>query len=203
MRRILIFAGGIAAFLVQLSTAHAQHLIVQEPTLETFGVGTTVSVPDRGRRFVAGSGSSAASRSSYGPFRSGTNIGLSQQASGLSVGVYVHDMAEMDRHILAGAERSRERTVLPKDAERAYETLRVGVAGGTVTNGAQSATVAAATRRALPGVPPDAGPSAERLLDRARQAESTGKRELALAYLRTARNMGSPEARQEIARLSR
>jgi hypothetical protein len=47
------------------------------------------------------------------------------------------------------------------------------------------------------------GPSPEKLLERARQAESAGKRELALAYLRVARDQGSSEARQEFERLTR
>jgi hypothetical protein len=51
--------------------------------------------------------------------------------------------------------------------------------------------------------PADAGPPAEKLLDRARQAESAGKRGLALAFLRTARDAGSAEAGKEIDRLSK
>ena len=47
------------------------------------------------------------------------------------------------------------------------------------------------------------GPSIEKLLDRAREAESAGKRELALAYLRTARDQGSIDATNEIDRLRR
>ena len=47
------------------------------------------------------------------------------------------------------------------------------------------------------------GPSAEKLLDQARQAEAAGKQGLALAYLRAARDRGSVPAQKEIDRLSR
>jgi hypothetical protein len=52
-------------------------------------------------------------------------------------------------------------------------------------------------------VPADAGAAPEKLLDRARQAESAGKRGLALACLRTARDAGSVAAGKEIDRLSK
>ncbi len=207
MRRILIFGGcGCLMMAVRLPAAQAQNLTVQEPTLETFGVGTTVSVPDRGRISVAGSGRSAASRSSFGPLRSGTNIGLSNQASGLSVGATVHDLAEMDRRILAGAERSRSsraQVELSASADRAYETLRSRTGARSFADVAQSTNSRLAVPRASgPSSQVAEGPTAERLLDRARQAESNGKRALALAYLRSAQEAGSAEARHEIERLS-
>jgi hypothetical protein len=52
-------------------------------------------------------------------------------------------------------------------------------------------------------VPVDAGPSPEKLLARAKEAESAGKRGLALAFLRTARDAGSVDAEKEIDRLSK
>jgi hypothetical protein len=205
MRHAVVIVGCATALFVQLPAAHAQRLTVQQPILETFGVGTTVSVPDRGRMHIAGSSRSLASRSNYGPLRSGTNMGLSQQSSGVSVGVYVHDLAEMDRRILAGAELSRssqERTVLPDGAEQAYETLRTSARGRSLVNWAQNTNRLAAARTIVPNVTAVEGPSADRLLDRARQAESNGKRQLALAYLRSARDLGSAEARHKIERLS-
>lgn len=205
MRRIMVVVGCMCGLLMQISAAQAQRLTVQEPTLETFGVGTTVSVPDRGQMSVAGSGRSAASRSSFGPLRSGTNLGLSSQASGLSVGAYVHDLREMDRRILAGAQQSRsvrDQAALPVAADRAYETLRNGATAKTFADVAQSTSPTAASRTKAQITQAAEGPSAERLLGRAREAESNGKRELALAYLRTARDLGSREAGQEIVRLT-
>jgi hypothetical protein len=66
---------------------------------------------------------------------------------------------------------------------------------------AASGAVASKTPVLRETTPPD-GPSAEKLLDRARQAEASGKRQLALAYLRVARDQGSAPAQKEINRLS-
>ena len=88
-------------------------------------------------------------------------------------------------------------------AERAYEILPTRSTERNVVNGAQSAIVTARSRApASPYAPAAAGLSSEKLLDRARQAESAGQRGLALAYLRTARDSGSVEAGKKIDRLA-
>ncbi|MBI3862973.1 MAG: hypothetical protein HY290_13865 [Planctomycetia bacterium] len=206
MRRIAIFAVCISVILIRIPAAQAQKISVQQPSLETFGVATTVSVPDRGGLYVGGSGRAAAARSMYGPLRTGTNLGTSARAGGLAVSAYVHDLDESDRQILAAAGRtrtSRNESVLSPEAARAYATLQ---SNGTARNFAQSPpgrdAVDSQPRSTSPAELAKIGPSAERLLDRARAAESNGKRELALAYLRSARDLGSNEARVEIARLS-
>ena len=105
----------------------------------------------------------------------------------------------------AGAERShsaRGSATLPDSADRAYEALRSGTASQTFADGTHSTHLSVASRENAPASQAAEGPSAERLLDRARQAESNGKRKLALAYLRTARDLGLPEARHEIERIS-
>jgi hypothetical protein len=89
-------------------------------------------------------------------------------------------------------------------AERAYESLRSGADERDVANGAERAVVAAGSSTTKsPAVPVDAGPSPEKLLARAKEAESAGKRGLALAFLRTARDAGSVDAEKEIDRLSK
>jgi len=199
----------IAVCLAHAPGAFAQKLTVQEPSFETFSVGTTVSAPDRGRVSVGGVSRARASRSTYGfgPLRSGANMGLSSQATSLGVGVRIHDLAEMDRQALRAAEhtrRSREDVALSPSAERAYETLRSRPAERDVVSGAASAIVAAGPPRpGNPAAQAESGPTPERLLDRAREAESAGKRGLALAFLRTARDAGSVAAGKEIDRLSK
>jgi hypothetical protein len=198
---------GVAVFLAQAPGAFAQRISVQQPSIETFSVGTTVSAPDRGRVSVGGVGRSRSSRSTFGPFRSGTNMGLSSQSTSLGVGVRIHDLAELDRQARHAAERSRsarDDVALSPSAERAYATLRDRSAARDVANGTGSVIVAKEPQAHAEGHADDtAGPSAKRLLDRARQAESAGKRGLALAYLRTARDAGSVEAGKEIDRLSK
>lgn len=190
------------------AAAQAQRMTVQEPSFETFGAGTTVSVPDRGRISVAGSSRGAMSRSTFGPFRSGTNMGLSGQATSSGVEVQIHDMAELDQRALAAAAKSRKskaQAVLPPAADRAYETLQgraisrdlaEGPAGGAV------ATVRDAPETTEKPAAPD-GPSVEKLLARAKEAEAAGKRSLAQTYLRSARDLGSNSAEAELARFSR
>lgn len=207
MRHIAIALGCVSSLLVQVPAAFAQIATVQEPSLETFGVGTTVSVPDRGRMSLGGVGRSAASRSIYGPIRTGTSMGLSTQGSGLSVQARVHDLAEMDRATLESAERSRksrDEVRLSESAEHAYDTLRSGRHTRAVAKTAPGAVGASAADEPDRTIrEPAAGPSTEKLLDRARQAETAGKRELALAWLRAARDKGSTDAQNEIDRLLR
>jgi hypothetical protein len=131
-------------------------------------------------------------------------VGWSQQASGASVGVYVQDLEEMDRRILADAERARNprtRGSVSAEADRAYETLRGGNSNRMPAEGANRAVARTATQeKAANAVDPDV-PSASQLMEKARRAEANGKRSLALAFFRTARDMGSEEAREEIDRL--
>jgi hypothetical protein len=127
MRRLALLTGIICLLAVPASSARAQRVTVQQPTFETFGVGTSVSVPDRGRASLGGVRRSAAARSSRGPIRAGTNIGLSNQATSTGVSVYVQDLAEMDQQVLAQAERSRAARNAATDsqaADRAYATLQ-------------------------------------------------------------------------------
>jgi len=207
MLRLPMTFAGIAVWLTLAPWAFAQHIAIQEPSLETFGVGTTVSAPDRGRVSLGGVSRGRSSRSTYGPFRSGTNMGLSSQATSVGVGVRVHDLAELDRQALNAADkvrRARDDVALSPAAERAYETLRARSAARDVARGGESAIVGA--ERQAPGSPNariTSGPPPEKLLDRARQAEAAGKRGLALAFLRTARDAGSVEAEKEIDRLSK
>src|SRR5260221_14179162 len=97
----------IALAFSRLPMAAAQQIGVQQPSVESFGVGTTVSAPDRGRTSLGGVGRSAASRAMYGPIRTGTSMGLSSQGSGMSIGAGIHDLAEMDRAALDAAGKAR------------------------------------------------------------------------------------------------
>jgi hypothetical protein len=207
MRRLIAALGCVSILLAQFSSrASAQKITVQEPSLETFGVGTTVSVPDRGRMSLGGVGRGAASRSISGPFRRGTSMGLSSQGSGLSVGVRVQDLAELDRATLDAAVRARKArddVQLPAGAEHAFKTLQSRQPERDVSSEAPSAVVGEVlAKREAKDVRAYEGPSQDKLLDRARQAETAGKRELALAYLRVARDRGSEEAKREIDRMS-
>jgi len=206
MRHIAIALGCVSTLLAAAPAVRAQQFAVQEPSLETFGVGTTVSVPDRGRTSLGGVRRSAAARAMYGPVRTGHSLGLSDQGTGLSLQARVHDLAEMDRAALDAADsarKARDNVPLSPAAEHAYETLR---ARRVVPDGAaaerSSVGMKTPTARALAVTSPAVGSAAEKLLDRARQSEADGKRQLALAYLRVARAQGSATAQKEIERLT-
>jgi len=188
--------------------ALAQRMTVQEPSFETFGAGTTVSVPDRGRTSVAGVSRGAASRSTFGPFRSGTNMGLSGQATSSGVEVQIHDMAELDQRALAAAAKSRrgkDQAVLSRSADRAYETLQARAISRDVKEEPRGGAVAEVRETPETTDRPAApdGPSVEKLLARAQEAEAAGKRGLAQTYLRSARDLGSRSAETELARITR
>lgn len=88
--------------------ALAQQIAVQQPVVETFSVGTTVSVPDRGSMFLGGVNSAVSGRSSYGPLRTNSALGWSRSASSATAHVFIHDLAAMDEAVLAAAGRSGE-----------------------------------------------------------------------------------------------
>lgn len=204
MRPVVITLGCFSSVLVGLSPARAQHIAVQEPSLETFGVATTVSVPDRGRMSLGGVRRSASARAMYGPVRTGHSMGFRDQGTGLSIQARVHDLAELDQAALEAADRTRkarEDVRLAPPAEHAYQTLR---ARRNLQDGANATPGAAATKTtsAPNEVRPREGLSADKLLERARQAEAAGKHQLALAWLKVARNQGAALAQQEIERLS-
>jgi hypothetical protein len=206
MRDPAISLASVCIFFVLLPAANAQQFVVQEPSLETFGVGTTVSVPDRGRASVGGVRQSAPSRAMYGPFRTGHSLGMSSHGSGLNIQARVHDLAELDRATLEAAEnarRAREDYSLSPAAQHAYEVLRARPNVPDAATGRLGTIGAKMPRAAEINANQADGPSAEKLLDRAREAEAVGKQGLALAYRRAARARGSTPAQKETLRLSR
>ena len=80
--------------------AHAQNITVQQPAFGRFSVGTTVSVPDRGSAFLGRVARAGEGRKSFGPFVRGSSVGLFREHSGVSAGVYIHDLREMDAYLL-------------------------------------------------------------------------------------------------------
>jgi hypothetical protein len=143
----------------------------------------------------------------YGPLRTGHSLGMSDQGTGLSIQARVHDLAEMDRAALeaaGSARRARDDVLLSPSAEHAYETLRArpNARDRAIAGPGAAGTKTPPGQEAKKNSPPE-GPSTEKLLDRARQAEAAGKRHLALAFLHAARDQGSAPAQHEIDRLNR
>ena len=132
-------------------------------------------------------------------------MNLSGQGGNFGVEVRAHDAEEKDleaRDLADKSRKVRDQAQLSPGAEHAYQTLknRGGNISGLVENPARSGP---APRSLSGGKAAGEGPSAAKLLEGARAAEALGKRQLALSYLRVARDRGSPEAARELERLSR
>ena len=95
MRRLVLIV-----FLLLVGRNSFAQQVIQQPVVGTTAVNTTVSVPDRGSALLGGISSAASRRAQYGPLRSGTNTGISRQATSISTHVYIHDLQAMDEALL-------------------------------------------------------------------------------------------------------
>jgi hypothetical protein len=119
--------GGLAMLLAGALPCPAQ--VVQLPTFEFFGVSTTVMVPDRGGLTAAGVARGRSTSHIRGiPVGPAANdLFAAREASGLGVTATVHDLAELDRQILASAPRASAPRVRLAGAEKESVT-RVAIA---------------------------------------------------------------------------
>lgn len=162
-----------------LFTAHAvcgQQIAVQQPVIQNFSVGTTVSVPDRGSAHLGSVGSAFSGRTTTGPFRSGSSYGLERQSSSASVQVSIHDFEAMDAELLAAPTNAATTRIDPRISRRLQPNRR---SEGTVSP-SSSRTVA----------------DAERL---AEQAEARGRFVVAKLHWQRAARHGSTRAAQRLA----
>lgn len=193
----------VALLSVPFCGALGQQITVQEPSLEQFGVGTSVSVPDSGKGLAGSVRRRGSSRSRFGRLPAGS-MGFVEQGGSFGVEVRVHDLEEKDLETRALAEKARKsqgQAALSPDAERAYAALKSrstasGRSEESRSTASRSPQVASAKDK------PREGPSVKKLLDRAHTAEAAGKRQLALSYLRVARDLGSADAKKELDRLT-
>ncbi|QDT92040.1 hypothetical protein [Gimesia algae] len=95
----------ICLMAVYVETAEAQAVRIQQPIVQQFSAGTTLTIPDRGSAMLGGIQSGAIHTRQNGPFRSGSTYGHSFQSSTSSVGVYIHDFEAMDQMLLNSAPR--------------------------------------------------------------------------------------------------
>lgn len=122
MKRFSCVTVLVVLVLVVAQTANAQ-ITVQQPVVSTFSVATTVSVPDSGAGFLGGVSRAGASRSSYGPFRSGTSSGFFRQNAAASTKAWIHDLASMDERLLQSRSSKSAGPPLTGYARHAYSTL--------------------------------------------------------------------------------
>lgn len=92
-----------ASFASPRGTLLAQAVAVQQPVVRQFGVGTSVSVPDRGGMMLGGVDRAASARSSYGPAWRGSSLGVERSSSSMSAHVFIHDLRAVDEALLREA----------------------------------------------------------------------------------------------------
>lgn len=169
MRSLIV----VGVVLSQVAAIQAQQVAVQQPVVATNSVRTTVSVPDRGSALLGGVGSAQSARSSYGPLRSGSSIGLSRSASSMSTSVYIHDLRAMDEVLLNSVPDSP--------------------APSAIRGGSRMPPTEAA--RANAASPAEKAIKFERL---ARQAEAAGKSGVARLHWQVAAKYGSKLASEKL-----
>ncbi len=179
----LILLGGFVLLAGPSQAVFAQ-VAVQQPVFEATSVNTTVSVPDRGRIHLGSIGQARESRTTFGPLRSGTNIGLDRQHTGVSVGVYVHDFEAMDQYLLNQGTTSSPAgsSHLSGNAGHAWNQLQARHSGLPST--AQIA--------------PQPAAKSEKYWRLGQQAEREGKRSVAKLYYRIAGKYGSEAAKTRL-----
>ncbi len=183
MRQLVLC--GVAMTLT--TSAWAQQVTVQQPVIGTFSTATTVSVPDRGTIVLGGVGSAASGRTTTGPFRSGSSLGLERQSSSMSAGVYIHDLHAMDEALLA--------TGIADDAAGIAEySARLNSRFGRLAEPRSSAK-ATSTERV------DAESEARRFEALARAAEAKGKPSVAKLHWQMAAKHGSKLAQQSLTQM--
>lgn len=89
------------AILIWMQPAQAQQAVIQQPVVSQFGVDTVVSVPDGGRVLLGAVGGARDARSQFGFSPIGSSLGMERFHQTADVSVFIHDLDEMDRAILA------------------------------------------------------------------------------------------------------
>jgi hypothetical protein len=170
----------IAILLLVDRTSFAQQ-VIQQPVVATTAVNTTVSVPDRGSALLGGVSSAQSGRAQYGPLRSGTNTGISRQATSISTHVYIHDLQAMDEAILNSG---------PSESS----TSKSSIGSRLVRSKGQEQPV-----------DPIASPAekASKFEQLARKADEAGKPGVAKLHWQVAAKYGSKLAETRLAELSR
>jgi hypothetical protein len=174
------------------------------PTISTFTVGTTVSVPDRGGAYLGGVRRASDFRTETFP-RLGHGFSSSRSASDATVHVWIHDFQEMEEALAKGTEyasrpaptgfAARMLQYAPNRSERRVEvsqTKAVQDEPTTTTKVSRDDEMRAAKTE-----------HAADMLKRGQDAEARGKLNVAKLYYKSVVSLGStPSARSAQERLT-
>ena len=203
----------LAMILAGSAVAQRQGSAVQLPTFSMFGLGTTVSVPDRGSVYLGGINRAATGRNEFGvpllplrPFKNSA-IGMQRGASQMHVTATIHDFEAMDEYLLGQPTtfRSLSSQQQPRSAVAALgRTLqpRVPGAGSSWTPARPSddqPTMSVAEARARRVRKQEVrDEEAEEFFARGQKAESEGKANVARIYYQMAARRATGELQQQV-----
>jgi hypothetical protein len=112
------WAGFYSAVVVFGCQRVADAQTVQLPTLNSFGVSTSVLVPDHGTAGAGGIRRTGSAWRGYGRLPAGGATGGMTSAAGARASVVIHDLARMDADLLAGdGQTTREAAVANRPNE--------------------------------------------------------------------------------------
>ncbi len=198
MQRILASLTPALVTLVYLGvTSGARAQVVQLPTFRTFGMSTTVSVPDRGSAYLGGISGSSMHRRERGVPGLGhvplagrafgnRAIGGRTRAGGVSVSAHIHDFEAMEDDLL----------------RQANPVVGRATAAARPPDGAGRSSIAELRRQAAADERAEQM-AAQQDFDRGRQLLSQGRANIAKVYLQRAAKRGDAELRARIAAVLR
>ncbi|HUT08874.1 MAG TPA: hypothetical protein VMY42_00115 [Thermoguttaceae bacterium] len=187
---------------------------VQLPTFSYFSVGTTVSVPDRGSVYMGGVSRASTGRNEFGtpmlPFRPFKNsaIGQERSASQMHVTAYIHDFEAMEEAMLgqpSSYQGLASQQPLPQIAGASHPFLSRDPAYGggwqrsTLASSAVEPPMSVAEAQARRISEQAArGEEADDFFQRARQAETDGKANVAKIYYQMAARRATGELKEQV-----
>jgi hypothetical protein len=191
---------GVLASIAGAARAQAP-AVVQLPSFSSFGVNTSVSVPDRGSASLGGVGRSSMGSTAFGPSlgRGNRSFGSNLSGSSSSVHATIHDSEALDRDTLARAKGSQPGRTSTADSDIARR--RLAAAGQSSAGRVPSGSVADAQRQRAAEVASEAAEAVANL-KRAREAATAGKNSAAAMYYRLAAKQASGELKSQIDRES-
>lgn len=188
-----LFACCVAQAPAQLPATAQLPTTVQLPSYSTFGVDTSVSVPDRGSMSLGGVGRSSSGGAAFGPSLGPRSRGYGRQTSARSATDHarVYDLDALDRQTLDQAQKSYGK--LPGSARRAARAD-----ASSATEGPKGSVAEA--RRLHDAEQAGQQRDALKYLDQADRAAARGKPQVARVLYQMAERRASGELKAEIRR---
>lgn len=200
----MLLAGCAIEFCAASASAQAP-AVVQLPSISTFGVNTSVSVPDRGSVSLGGVGRSSIGSTAYGPAfgRGNRSFGRNLSGSTTAVRARIHDLDALDRETLQQASNGKDpqRT----SAEAYLAKRRLQIAGQSTASSQSTASTVPPTsvveaRRQRESASVDGQSEALDNLKRARDATAAGKPHVAAMFYQLAVKHAASDLKTKIAK---